>query len=157
VPRNSAGATVGLYQSATNFIMNNTMDFNATTNSFAHFSLAFPKAWDRGTITFQPHWMPDSADTITNSFFCTFSAQAISDGDTIDTAMPAAVSVTDTMNSVGTLHVGPESAAVTVSGGPLVGDLVYCQVGRDVTDTLIKTVYFIGLRIFYNTNAINDV
>jgi hypothetical protein len=155
-PRTTGGATAGLYQSTTNFVMNNTMDFNASTASYAQFRISMPKAWNRGTITFQPYWMPDATDTVTNTFICGMQAQALSDADTIDTAFPAIVSVSDAMIAANVLHVGAESAAITVGGSPVNNDLIYFQVGRDVADTLTKTVSLIGVKIFYTTNAAND-
>ena len=39
------------------------LDFDASTDEFAQFSVAFPKSWNEGTITFQYFWTPSNTNT----------------------------------------------------------------------------------------------
>jgi hypothetical protein len=36
------------------------LDFDAATDEFAQFSVAFPKSWNEGTVTYQVYWTPSS-------------------------------------------------------------------------------------------------
>jgi hypothetical protein len=63
------------------------------TDEFAQFSVAFPKSWNEGTVTYQVYWTPSTV----NTGDCIFGLQgvAIGDGDTIDVVYGTAVNVTD--------------------------------------------------------------
>ncbi len=39
------------------------LDFDASTDEFAQFSVAFPKSWNEGTVTYQVYWTPSNTDT----------------------------------------------------------------------------------------------
>ena len=39
------------------------LDFDASTNEFAQFSVAFPKSWNEGTVTYQVYWTPSNTNT----------------------------------------------------------------------------------------------
>jgi hypothetical protein len=39
------------------------LDFDAATDEFAQFSVAFPKSWNEGTVTYQVFWTPSSINT----------------------------------------------------------------------------------------------
>jgi hypothetical protein len=69
------------------------LDFDASTDEFAQFSVAFPKSWNEGTVTYQVYWTPSTV----NTGDCIFGLQgvAIGDGDTIDVVYGTAVNVTD--------------------------------------------------------------
>ena len=67
------------------------LDFDKDTDEFAQFSVAMPKSWNEGTITYQVYWTPGS----TNTGDCIFGLQAVAcgDSDTIDVAYGTAVEV----------------------------------------------------------------
>ena len=39
------------------------LDFDAGTDEFAQFSVAMPKSWNEGTLTYQVYWSPGSTNT----------------------------------------------------------------------------------------------
>ena len=39
------------------------LDFDASSDEHAQFSIAFPKSWNEGTITFQVYWTTTATDT----------------------------------------------------------------------------------------------
>ncbi len=39
------------------------LDFDASTAEYAQFSVAFPKSWNAGTVTYQVYWTPGSTNT----------------------------------------------------------------------------------------------
>ena len=60
------------------------MDFADSADDHAQFTIAMPKSWNAGTITYQCYWTPST----TNTGDCIFGLQAVAcaDSDTIDVA-----------------------------------------------------------------------
>jgi hypothetical protein len=134
------------------------LDFDAATDEFAQFSVAFPKSWNEGTVTYQVYWTPSS----TNTGNCIFGLQgvAIGDGDTIDVVYGTAVNITDA--GIGTIEdqqVSVVSSAITIAGSPAVDQQTYFQLFRDAnagTDTFTGDARVLGIKIFFTTDAAND-
>ena len=134
------------------------LDFDAGTDEFAQFSVAFPKSWNEGTVTYQVYWTPAS----TNTGNCIFGLQgvAIGDNDTIDVVYGTAVNITDAgIGAVEDQQVSAVSSAVTIAGSPAVDQLTYFQLFRDANaggDTFTADARVLGIKIFYTTDAAND-
>jgi hypothetical protein len=134
------------------------LDFDAGTDEFAQFSVAFPKSWNEGTVTYQVFWTPAS----TNTGDCIFGLQGVScgDNDTIDVAYGTAITVTDAgIGTVEDQQVSAESSAVTIAGSPAVDQLTYFQLYRDANaggDTFSADARVLGIKIFFTTDAAND-
>jgi hypothetical protein len=134
------------------------LDFDASTDEFAQFSIAMPKSWNEGTLTYQVYWTPGS----TNTGDCIFGLQAVAcaDSDTIDVAYGTAVNVTDAgIGTVKDQQISSESGAVTVAGSPAAGELTYFQLFRDANaggDTFSADARVLGVKIFFTTDAAND-
>ena len=134
------------------------LDFDKDTDQFAQFSVAFPKSWNEGTITYQVYWTPAS----TNTGDCIFGLQGVScgDNDTIDVAFGTAVTVTDAgIGTVEDQQVSAESGAVTIAGSPAVDQLTYFQLFRDANaggDTFTADARVLGVKLFFTTDAAND-
>ena len=134
------------------------LDFDAGTDEFAQFSVAMPKSWNEGTLTYQVYWTPGS----TNTGDCIFGLQAVAcaDNDTIDVAYGTAVNVTDAgIGTVEDQQITDESGAVTVAGSPAAGELTYFQLFRDANaggDTFSADARVLGVKIFFTTDAAND-
>lgn len=153
VSRTTNGAASGTTESTTNDVMNKTFDFDTTTPEGVQFTVAFPKGWNEGTVTFQPYWTAASGS---GTFICNLAGVALSDDDAIDTAFGTLQSSTDTLLTALDIHVGPESAAITIAGTPAAGDIVYFQVTRDVADTLGVDAKLIGIKLYYTTDSTTD-
>jgi hypothetical protein len=134
------------------------MDFADTADDHAQFSVAFPKSWNEGTITYQCFWTPST----TNTGNCIFGLQGVSvgDGDTIDVAFGTAVNITDAgIGTVEDQQVSVESSAVTIAGSPAVDQQTYFQIFRDANagaDTYTGVARLLGIKIFFTTDAAND-
>jgi len=134
------------------------LDFDKDTDEFAQFSIAMPKSWNEGTLTYQVYWTPGS----TNTGDCIFGLQAVAcaDSDTIDVAYGTAVNVTDAgIGTVEDQQISSESGAVTVAGSPAAGELTYFQLFRDANaggDTFTADARVLGVKIFFTTDAAND-
>ena len=134
------------------------MDFADTADDHAQFSVAFPKSWNEGTVTYQCFWTPST----TNTGDCIFGLQGVAcgDGDTIDVAFGTAVTVTDAgIGTVEDQQVSAESSAVTIAGSPAVDQQTYFQIFRDANaggDTYTGVARLLGIKIFFTTDAAND-
>jgi len=134
------------------------LDFDNGSDEHAQFSIAFPKAWNLGTVTFQVFW----TSTATDTDGCAWGLQGVSVpvDASIDRAYGTAVVVTDVNGGAAEdCMVTAESAAVTIAGGPDDGELMYFRIFRDVSDAaddMAEDARLIGLKLFYTTDAAND-
>jgi hypothetical protein len=127
--------------------------FDQTTSEGANFSIAFPKSWDAGTITFRPHWTCASG---TGTVSWTLNGGSFADNVAINvTGIGTGITVTDTLQNVDRVHNGGTSSAVTLSNA---ADSVtsFFQIVRTISDTLNADAELIGIEIFYTTNVGND-
>lgn len=156
--RTTNGAASGTAETATNKVMIKTLDFDASTQEFAQFSLTMPKSWDEGAVSFAAIW--SHAATTTNfGVAWSLAGVAISDDDALDAAFGTAVVVTDTGGTTNDLYRTAESAAVTISGSPAEQDTVIFQIARvpsDGADTMAIDARLHGIVLFITTNAGND-
>jgi hypothetical protein len=131
------------------------LDFNKDADEFAQFSVAFPKSWNLGTVTFQVFWAGIAATTD-----CDWSVDAVAmnDNETIDVAFGTAVVVTDNaQGAVEELLVSAESGALTIAGTPADNDLCFFRIGRDVSgDAMNGDARLLGIKIFFTTDLAND-
>ena len=130
-------------------------DFDKDSDEFAQFSIAFPKSWDAGTVTFQFYW---SGIAATTNVTMTLQGVSFADNDSIDTAYGTAVAVTDAaQGAVEELLVSAESAAITIAGSPGENELTYFRIGRDVSeDNMAGDCRLHGIKLFFNTDTKND-
>ena len=133
------------------------LDFDASTIEYAQFSVAMPKSWNEGTLTFQAFWSPSNTDT--GAALIGLQGISVANDATSDVAFPTAVDVTD--NGTGTVEdvlVSPVSAAVTVTSAAA-DTYTYFQVARNATsgsDSFTGDVRLLGIKLFYTTDAAND-
>lgn len=156
ISRTTNGAASGTTESTTNKVMNKSLDFDTTTQEFAQFTVAFPKGWNEGTVTFVPYWTAASGS---GGVVWGLAGLALSDDDAIDTAFGTVQTSTDTLIAALDVHVGPESAAITIAGTPAVGDLCWFQINRtvsDASDTLGVDAKLLGLKLIYTIDSTVD-
>lgn len=156
IPAATNGPAQATVTAATNLQTYKTLDFDQTTQEFAHFQIPFPKGWNEGTITFQPIW---TAAAGTGGVVWELEAVAVGNDDAIDVAWGTAQNSIDTLIATGDIHVGPESSAITIAGTPAADDLVFFRIKRapaNASDTLTGDARLIGIRIFYTDNAADD-
>jgi len=156
--RTTNGAASGTVEMTTNKNMVTTLDFDASTQEFAQFSIFMPKSWDETTITFVPHW--SHAATSTNfGVVWQLHAVAVSNDDSLDVAFGTAQTSTDTGGTTNDFYSGPESSAITIAGTPAENDMVMFQIARVPTngsDTMAIDARLHGITLYITTNAGND-
>ena len=134
------------------------LDFDASSDENAQFSIAFPSYWNEGTITYQVYWTTAATDT--DGVAWSLAGVCVSDNDTIDVAFGTAVVVTDdALGAAEDLCVTAESGAVTIAGSPAAGDLAYFNIERDVSDgndDMAEDARLIGIKIFYTIDDVHE-
>jgi len=133
------------------------LDFDKGSDEHAQFTIAFPKSWNEGTITFQAFFTATSTDTGTSAYG--LAGLSLSDSGDLNTSFGTTVVATAKAHS-GTsndLDISAESGNVTIAGSPAAGDLCIFQVPRDVSaDDLDADSRLLGIKLFFTTDAAND-
>ena len=133
------------------------LDFDKDADEAAQFSIAFPKSWNEGTITFAVYYIGLAATT-----GVAFGLQGVSVGDNeeADQAYGTAVVVTDDSQGDATeVLITATSGAVTLANSPAAGDISFFRLFRDVSDAnddMAGDARVLGVKIFFTTNAAND-
>jgi len=133
------------------------LDFDTSSDENAQFTVAFPKAWNAGTVTFQAFFTVTGTNTGTTAWG--LSGVAFADNGDQNTAFGTNVVATAKAHS-GTsndLDVSNESGAVTIAGSPGDNELVYFQIMRDVSaDDQSGDARLLGIKLFFTTDALTD-
>ena len=134
------------------------LDFDASSDEHAQFSVAFPKQWNLGTVTYQAFWTTTASDTDGVAF--ALQGVSVSNDETIDVAYGTAIIVTDDNGGAAEdCMVTAESSAITIAGTPTDDDLCYFRFFRDVSDgndDMTEDARLIGIKLFYTTDALTD-
>ena len=133
------------------------LDFDASSDENAQFTVAFPNSWNEGTVTFQAFFTVTGTNTGTVAWG--LSGVAIADNDSCNTAFGTNVVATAKAHS-GTsndINVTAESGAVTIAGSPSTSEFVFFQIMRDVSaDDQSGDARLLGIKLFFTTDAKND-
>ncbi len=132
------------------------LDFDKDSDEFAHFSVAMPKSWNEGVITFQAYWT--SASTNTGNVAWAMSGVSFGDNDLIDQDYGTTVVATAKAHS-GTaedLNISAESGNLTVANAAA-DELAFFEIFRDVSaDNHSADARLLGVKIFYTTDTSTD-
>ena len=133
------------------------LDFAAAADDFAQFSVAFPKSWNEGTVTFQPFWTVTGTDSGTVAW--QLAGVAITSDESINTAFGTQVATTALAFSTTSndLMVSAESNPVTIAGSPAAADMCFFQINRDTSaDSQTGDARLLGVKLLFTTDAAND-
>jgi hypothetical protein len=132
------------------------LDFDKDSDEHAHFSVAMPKSWNEGTITFQAYWT--SASTNTGTVAWAMSGVSFGDNDLIDQDYGTTVVATAKAHS-GTaedLNISAASGNLTVANAAA-DELAFFEIFRDVSqDSHTADARLLGVKIFYTTDTSTD-
>lgn len=133
------------------------LDFDQAASEYAQFQIAFPTAWNEGTVTYQVFW---AGAALTGNVIWSMQGVAVADDGPLDAAYGAAVTVTDGAGSAANdLMVSVESGAITIAGAPAPGKECFFRLGRlaaDVGDTYASDARLLGIKIFFSVDTGND-
>ena len=136
----------------------NVLDFDASTAETAYFSVAMPKSWDLGTVTFQAYWM--TAGAVSTGVEWGFAGISMGDNEAISVTFSASVVVSDAaQGAANELYITAESSPVTIAGTPADNDLVLFRVRRIATNTgddMTQDARLIGVKMFMTLDEPND-
>jgi hypothetical protein len=152
----SGGAVAGSTDGPSHGVVLRTLDFAADAVTTAQALIALPKGWNRGSVTVQPLWTTSGG---AGSVVWSVGGAALGDGDGLDSAVGAPVTLTDALTTAGALHAAPESPAITLAGTPTADGLTLLTIARateDPADTLDAPALLLGLRVFYRVDAASD-
>ena len=134
------------------------LDFDTGSDEHAQFTVAFPKSWNLGTVTFRAYWCSSATDTDGVSWG--LQACGMNDNETTNLAFGTAIVVDDAnQGAANELLVTDESSAITIAGTPADEDLTFFQVFRDVSDandTAAEDARLLGIKLYFTTDAAND-
>ncbi len=155
-PATTSGPATGQLESSSNKVNIETLDFDTGADEFAHFSLAMPKSWNAGTVTFQVFWSTTNASTGTMAW--ALQAVAFANSNPLDAAYGTAVVVTDAAETAALdMLVTDVSAAVTIAGSPGDDELVNFRFFRDVSgDAAAEDALLLGIKLFVTIDLAND-
>lgn len=152
-PRITNGPSNGLVETTNYKLILSTLNFDPTTAEYAQFTVAMPKSWNAGTVTFKA--LVSHASGTGNVIFSLAGVSFASD-DAMDAAFGTSVAHSAlTVGTANDIYISAESGAVTVSGAGK-SEYVTFQVARDISDTLTHDARLHGIQLFYTTDATND-
>jgi hypothetical protein len=152
VPATTNGAAQNKNVAATNVQNYYSLDFDTTTQEFAHAVLAMPSDWDGSTITAQFWWT--ATGTSTNSVVWALEGRSYGDSETIDQAYGTPQQIADAHTATALqAQLSGATPAITLGGTPASGELVMFRVKRvpaDGSDTLAVDAMLLAVVINYS-------
>ncbi len=137
------------------------LPFSDSAEEHAQFSVAFPKGWNLGVVTYQVFWSRIAAPTGgADDVHWGLQGVSITDDVTMDSAYGSEVEVdVDEAQATEDLWVSAESGNVTLALTPIDDDLCEFQISRVVgseTGGLDVDACLIGIKLFYTIDAGTD-
>lgn len=130
------------------------LDFDQTNQEFAQFQLVAPRKWNNGTITFVPYWTATSGS---GTVQWGLSVGAYRNDDALTVAFGTPQTSDDTLLATNDLHIGPESAAITVAGTLQDANFLGFQISRNpASDTLNADAMLLGISVRFTVDAAKD-
>lgn len=131
--------------------------FDAAADEFAFFTIASPKSWDAGTLTFEAFWTHPATAT---NFAVVWSVGIAAFADNVAFANSyVSANVTDTGGTTSNIYRSAESGTINPGNTQAKQDLLACyaaRVGSSGSDTLAVDAYLIGIMLHYTTDAATD-
>ena len=158
VSRTTNGAAAGSNEYATNDVMMDYFAFDGgATEEAVQFQLVMPDEWDLGTLKVKCFWTSATGSTAGDTVEWGIRARAVSNDDALDGAWGTAVTVSDTLlaNDGADNQTTAATAALTVGGTPVLGDLIFFEVYRntDGTDDMTEDAWLAGIQIQYKEST----
>lgn len=148
IARTTNGAATGTVELGTNDIMQDSFDFDTTTEEGVGFWTTLPSAYNASTITLKFHW---TAASSSGTVKWDVAGRCFADDDAMDQALGTEQTASaDTLSATGDMHVTGTTPALTMAGAPAANRPCYFQITRDVAgDTLAADAKLLGVTIEY--------
>lgn len=136
------------------------LGFNTAADEHAQFEFGLPKAWDLGTLTFQPVWTHQGGQTGgLDGVAWALQAVSIATDGAFAQAYGTPIVVTDDQANADRVHTTSESAALTVAGTPAEEEVQFFRIFRDVSDgadDLDIDAQLVGMWLHFTTDKATD-
>ena len=138
------------------------LDFDTSSDEFAQFTIAMPKAYNGGTVSYRAYFTVTGTNTGTVGW--KLRGISLSDNHDLNTSFGASVGPNLKAHS-GTsndLNITDESGGVLIADGaggssPAVDDLILFELWRDVSsDNQTGDARLLGIKMFFTTDKAND-
>jgi len=154
IPCTTNGALQGTKEYSTNDIDLDYFAFGGgATEQRVQFKLKMPENWNRGTVKAKFDWSSDTGSTALDTVEWGIKAGALSDNDTIDTALGAAQVISDVLlaDNGTKLQISGATPAITVGGTPAINDELIFEIYRntDGTDDMAEDAWLFGVTVQY--------
>lgn len=157
-PRTTNPAIANTFESTTNKVNLQVLDFEATANTYAQFNIKMPKSWNASTVVARFSWL--QVGTTSNfTVYWSLAGVAFSSADALDTAMGTLQSATSNGAVNNAIYTTGNTSAITIGNTPAAEDLCVFEVKRtpgDASDTLAVAAKLVGVTLFVTTNQTND-
>lgn len=133
------------------------LPFDPASIESASLTIALPKRWNEGTVTFQAMLFNTAGGS--GAVVFQLAAIAAGDDDTLDAAVGTPQTSTKTVLAAEDLMLSPQSLAITIAGTPVTGDLTRFVIQRDPTaggDTYASDIYLAGIVLRLTVDEAND-
>ena len=124
---------------------------------YTQFTIAMPKSWNEGTVSFKAYFTGNSTNTGTVAF--KLAGVGLADGELTNIAFGTAVQAEAKAHSgvAYNLNITRESGAITIAGTPVAEEYVFFEISRDVSeDNFSADALLLGIKLFFTTDAGND-
>lgn len=152
IPATTNGALQGTNEYGTNDIDIDYLAFDSgAIEERAQFKLKMPENWDRGTILAKFDWSTASGSTAGDTVEWGIKAGALSDNDSIDSALGTPQVISDILlaDNGANLQTTAKTSEITVGGTPEVNDIIIFEIYRntDGTDNCAEDAWLFGLTL----------
>lgn len=149
-PTTTDGADTEIHEYPSNDMNHEVLLYDGLAqDEHADFDIVLPDSWDLGTLKFKVYWSNGHADANTDEYVEFFlAAGARSNDDALDATLGSAINVEDQLISDDDLHVTGASAALTIGGTPILGDMIHFKLSRDYDHDGGGTAMDVDARVF---------
>lgn len=136
-----------------------TLNFDATTQEYAHVALLMPPGWPGGSFTYRVYWSHASGGSGFGVAW-NLSGNSCENDETISAVFDSGTTVTDTGGTADDMYITDESAATPIQGTlAKAGDLVFLRLSRvpaHASDTLNIDARLHAIRFNLNEAQVED-
>ena len=124
--------------------------FDKDANEYAQVTIAMPHDYDGGTIIAAVYWTFGAGGSAAQTMDWNVQGRAYANDSALDQSWGTSQSMDDVAILAGDLHIGPDSAAITLAGSPAAKQLVQLRFYRNVgADNLACDALLIGVMLTY--------
>jgi hypothetical protein len=148
IPTTTTGCGVNSVEMATNKINYDALEFDTAVTEFAQFMTVMPNNYNLGTVQARFFW---TATTGSGTVEWAIAGRSYANDDAIDQALGTLQATNDTLLAANDVHITGLTPAVTITGGPALGEPVQFQISRQPgNDTLAVDARLLGVEIVFN-------